>query len=101
VTAAETSTVNLDHDDDASQGQDISSIRLPRQIIERIERRLRNSEFQTVEDYAAFVLDQVLSELEEDGSVSGSSGSQTKQVDVFSKEDQEDVEQRLRDLGYI
>ncbi len=75
-----------------------STIRVSKQITDRIERRLRKSEFATVDAYAAYILEEVLNELEDDETVSS---KETSEKEVFSKEDQEDVEQRLRDLGYM
>jgi Arc/MetJ-type ribon-helix-helix transcriptional regulator len=72
------------------------SISLPRSLGERIEARLSKSNFASKDEYVSYVLDQVLSELEELDAVS------TKvDENVFSKEEQEEVEKRLADLGYM
>jgi hypothetical protein len=76
-----------------------TTLRIAKRISDRIERRLlKSSEFKTVDAYAEFVLEQVLNQIE---SQDEEELKMKKQDEVFSKEDQEDVEQRLRDLGYL
>lgn len=58
------------------------TIEIPKEVHQNIERRLDHAEFDTVEEYATFILVSVLEELEE------------------TPEDQE-LEDRLRSLGYL
>ncbi len=72
-----------------------TSVQIPKTLADRIQQRLSKTDFKTVDDYVSYVVEQVLVELE---------GSEVKEVgrdNAFSKEDQESVEQRLRDLGYL
>ena len=71
------------------------AVKLPTSLVNRVSRRLGKSEFKTVEEYIGYVVDQVLTEVE------GKEGSPKESENVFSKEDQASVEQRLRDLGYM
>lgn len=82
----------------AAKGErtELVTIKIPGQIATRITSRLANTDFKSVDEYVAYVLDQVLSELEGSESTANKSGE-----NVFSKEDQASVEQRLRDLGYM
>ena len=74
-------------------------LRVAKRISDRIEARLqKSSEFSSVDAYAEFVLEQVLDQVE---SQEQEELQVKKQDEVFSKQDQEDVEQRLRDLGYL
>ncbi len=74
-----------------------TTIAIPKALYQRIEGRLDKTDFQSVKEYVAYVLDQVLLELE-----SAETEKTAKRADnTFSKEDQENVEQRLRDLGYL
>jgi hypothetical protein len=74
-------------------------LRVRKAIYDKIERRLlKSSEFNSVDAYAEYVLDQVLDDVERQDREEQEA---KKQEDVFSKEDQEDIEQRLRDLGYL
>jgi hypothetical protein len=74
-------------------------LRIRKAIYDKIERRLvKSSEFSSVDAYAEYVLEQVLDDVERQDREEQEA---KKQEDVFSKEDQEDIEQRLRDLGYL
>lgn len=60
-------------------------------ILEKIRDEIKNSEFKTIEEYIGFVLEELLKEDEEE-LVEGSS---------ISKEQEENVKDRLRGLGYL
>jgi len=61
---------------------------LPDQLYSKIEQRILNTEFRSVDGYVAFVLEEVLKEVEEEGK-------------IYSKEEEEEVKKRLRELGYL
>lgn len=69
-------------------------VRIQKSLAERIQKRLVNSGFKTMDDYVAYVLDQVLTDIE-------TQPSPEQEQKVFSDKDQEEVEQRLKDLGYL
>lgn len=71
-----------------------ANVRLPKSLVERVSRRLSVSNFKSTDEYIAYVVDQVLNELEE-------KERNENKAPVFSKKDQEDIEQRLKDLGYM
>lgn len=54
----------------------------------RIEERLSNAGFGSVDEYVSFVLEEVLKDDEED-------------TVAFTKEEEEEVKNRLRALGYL
>ncbi|MEE8374223.1 MAG: CopG family transcriptional regulator [Dehalococcoidia bacterium] len=54
----------------------------------RVEERLSNAGFGSVDEYVIFVLEEVLKDDEED-------------TVAFTKEEEEEVKQRLRALGYL
>ncbi len=56
-------------------------------LYRRIEEKVRATGFGSVEEYAIFVLEEVLKEEDDET--------------VFSKEEEEEVKKRLRDLGYL
>lgn len=70
------------------------SVQLSKSLIDRIQKRLSQTDFKTVDEYIAYVLDNVLKELEE-------SQNAQRNDKVFSKEEEEGVEDRLRNLGYM
>ena len=84
----------MSKESDLSKGGSWVQVSIPASLGERVKKRLASSDFKTMDEYVGYVLDQVLTELE-------GAQQETKQSEVFSKEDQASVEQRLRDLGYM
>ena len=67
----------------------VKSIEIPETLYNKIEAKLKDSSFASVSEYVAFTLrERFVSE--EEGSKS-----------TFSKEEEEKVKARLRDLGYL
>jgi Arc/MetJ-type ribon-helix-helix transcriptional regulator len=66
-------------------------VSIPTTLIEKIKKRIQDTEFETVSDYVTYVLREVLEETEEE----------EKKGETFSKEDEEKVKERLRALGYL
>ncbi|HIP63132.1 MAG TPA: CopG family transcriptional regulator [Archaeoglobus profundus] len=64
-------------------------IKIPAELYEKIERRVKNTEFKSVDEYVTYVLREVLASLEEE------------EEQVFTKEEEEKVKERLRALGYL
>jgi Arc/MetJ-type ribon-helix-helix transcriptional regulator len=75
-----------------NSSSDGTVVRLPKELAERIRQRLKDSDFKNMDDYVAYVLGQILDELE---------GKPQKTEEVFSKQEQGDVEEHLRSLGYM
>ena len=68
-----------------------TTVSIPKPLIEKIKERMKGTGFASVSSYVTYVLRQVLSSIEEE--------ERSKQA--FTKEEEEKVKQRLRDLGYI
>ena len=64
------------------------NIPIPKSIVEKIEKRIKQTDFDSVSSYVSYVLEEILSDDEEE-------------EPVFSKEDEERVKERLRALGYL
>ena len=64
------------------------SVKIPDEVYEKIEKRIRETEFDSVDEYVTYVLKEVLASLEEE-------------EQVFSEEEEEKVKERLRALGYL
>lgn len=64
-------------------------IRISKATHDRIKERLRSTGFTSVQDYVNYVLDEVLSSVEDE------------EGEDMSDEDQEKVKERLRALGYL
>ena len=64
------------------------SVEIPASLYARIEEIIKDTGFKSVSSYVTYVLREVLAEDEEE-------------QEVFSKEDEEKVKERLRSLGYL
>ena len=67
----------------------VRSIEIPESLYNRMEARIKGSNFGSVSEYVSFILRERLTTEEE--------GSKT----VYSKEDEEKIKARLKDLGYL
>ncbi|MFX1489227.1 MAG: CopG family transcriptional regulator [Promethearchaeota archaeon] len=70
---------------------DYTTVSIPKPLAEKIKERMKGTGFASVSSYVTYVLRQVISSIEEE--------ERSKQA--FTKEEEEKVKQRLRDLGYI
>ncbi|MFX1316560.1 MAG: CopG family transcriptional regulator [Promethearchaeota archaeon] len=68
-----------------------TTVSIPKPLVEKVKERMKGTGFASVSSYVTYVLRQVISSIEEE--------ERTKQA--FTKEEEEKVKQRLRDLGYI
>lgn len=67
-----------------------TTVSIPRSLFKKIQRRIQNTGVASVSEYVTFVLREVISSQE---------GS--KREEVFTKEDEERVKERLRALEYL
>jgi Arc/MetJ-type ribon-helix-helix transcriptional regulator len=65
-----------------------SEIRIPTPLFEKIVEKIKDTGFSSVESYVTYVLREILAEDEQPEK-------------AFTKEDEEKVKARLRDLGYM
>ncbi|MFX0186820.1 MAG: CopG family transcriptional regulator [Candidatus Hodarchaeota archaeon] len=70
---------------------DYTTVSIPKPLVEKIKERMKGTGFPSVSSYVTYVLRQVISSIEEEES----------SKEAFTKEEEEKVKQRLRDLGYI
>ncbi|WP_135855379.1 hypothetical protein [Halorussus salinus] len=75
--------------DDQSAGDDTRSLAVPDRLVSRVERRLPRTDFDAPEEYVAYVLEEVLAQVESEAS------------DSYEQVDDDEVEQRLQSLGYL
>jgi len=64
-------------------------VSIPDELYEKIEKNLEDFGFKTVDEYIAFVLEEVLK------------NDDSGEEQVFSEEEEEMIKKRLRDLGYL
>jgi len=69
-------------------GEEKVAIEIPKKLYERIRKKVEESEgeFKSVEEYVVFVLEEVLREEEEE---------------VFTPEEEKEIMDRLKALGYL
>ena len=70
---------------------DYTTVSIPKPLVEKIKERMKGTGFPSVSSYVTYVLRQVISSIEEE----------EHSKEAFTKEEEEKVKQRLRDLGYI
>lgn len=75
-------------EDDAA----FKTINLPASLHARIEKRLPKTGFTSVDDYVSFLVRELLTTIEKD---------EAEQAKDFSPDEEREVEDRLRNLGYI
>ena len=66
-----------------------TTISIPTPLAEKIKKRIQGTGFTSLSSYVTYVLREVISGIEEESE------------EVFSKEDEEKVKERLRALGYL
>ena len=69
-----------------AEEKEFVKISIPKSLFEKIKERIEGTGFASVSDYVVYVLNELLSEGEEEH---------------FSREDEEKIKARLRALGYI
>lgn len=68
-----------------------TTVSIPKPLADKVKERMKGTGFSSVSSYVTYVLRQVLSSIE----------SEQKSKQAFTKEEEDKVKQRLRDLGYI
>mgnify|MGYP001141018445 CR=1 FL=1 len=66
---------------------DSASVTIPKRLLEKIQKKILNTSFSSASEYVTYLLEKELSGTEDE--------------EVFSKEDEEKVKERLRRLGYL
>jgi hypothetical protein len=73
-----------------SESQDVTTVELSADIVTRIEKRTTYTEFEDINDYITYVMEEVLYHVEQENDV-----SDTEAVD------EQEVRNRLESLGYL
>ena len=68
-----------------------TTVSIPKPLADKVKERMKGTGFSSVSSYVTYVLRQVLSSIE----------SEEKLKQAFTKDEEDKVKQRLRDLGYI
>ncbi len=67
-----------------------TTVSIPTPLAEKIKKRIEGTGFNSISSYVTYVLRELLASMEEE-----------EQEEVFSKEDEEKIKERLRALGYL
>lgn len=69
------------------------SIKISKELYEKVQNRVKmsNDEFKSAEDYITFLLTEVVNEAEPQGG----------ETNAYTKEEEEEIKGRLKNLGYI
>ena len=65
------------------------TVSIPTPLAEKIKKRIKGTGFTSISSYITYVLQELLASMEEE------------EKEVFSKEDEEKIKERLRVLGYL
>jgi len=68
-----------------------TTVSIPKPLADKVKERMKGTGFSSVSSYVTYVLRQVLSSIEQD----------RREKQAFTKEEEDRVKQRLKDLGYI
>ena len=72
------------------RGRKSIPVPIPAKLYLKIKKRIKSTEFRSVQDYVVYVLEEVISSLEAE-----------EEVKAFSDEDEKKIKDRLRALGYL
>jgi len=75
---------------DEEKSKKYTTVSIPVQLYEKIKKLIEGTGFKSVSDYVTFVLREVIASIEEE-----------EKEEVFTKEEEEKIKERLRALGYI
>lgn len=73
-----------------SDSREVTTVELPADIVSRINERVRHTEFEDVNDYVTYVMEEVLYHVEQENDLSDSEAV-----------DEQEVRNRLESLGYL
>lgn len=65
-----------------------TQIQIPHELVTKLEKIIKKAGFDSVQEYALFVLEQTISSEEFDG-------------EKYEKDEEENVKERLKELGYL
>lgn len=72
--------------------EEFSLIKISTELLNKIEKRIQDTEFKTAQDYISFVLEEVIKDDDD---------QEDNLEETFSEEDEEKIKGRLKALGYL
>ncbi|HHH83910.1 MAG: CopG family transcriptional regulator [Thermoplasmata archaeon] len=80
----------MEDNENKKEDKKYTTVSIPTPLVEKIKNRIEGTGFTSVSSYVTYVLREVIANMDEDDD-----------DEVFSKEDEEKVKERLRALGYL
>jgi len=68
-------------------------ISIPQELADKIEKKIKEMDFKSISDYVIYLLNQVVSEEELE--------IKKESEKVYSKEEEDEMKKKLKDLGYL
>ena len=68
----------------------LKTVNIPIELYNKIQNRVRSTEFKTIDEYVTYILEEVLKQIDSE-----------EHVAEYTEEDEEKVKERLRALGYL
>ncbi|MHA1230877.1 MAG: CopG family transcriptional regulator [Candidatus Helarchaeota archaeon] len=77
--------------EELDQKSKYTTVSIPKPLAEKIKKRMEGTGFTSISSYVTYILREVIASIEAD----------EQEREAFSKEEEEKVKERLRNLGYI
>jgi len=68
----------------------VNNVAIPLKLYKKIQKRVKSTDFKSVDEYIIYILEEVIKQVEEE-----------EEVPEYTEEDEEKVKDRLRALGYL
>ena len=68
----------------------VNNVAIPLKLYKKIQKRVKSTDFKSVDEYITYILEEVIKQVEEED-----------EVPEYTEEDEEKVKDRLRALGYL
>ena len=68
----------------------VNNVAIPLKLYKKIQKRVKSTDFKSVDEYITYILEEVIKQVEEE-----------EEVPEYTEEDEEKVKDRLRALGYL
>ncbi|MHA1271679.1 MAG: CopG family transcriptional regulator [Candidatus Helarchaeota archaeon] len=76
---------------DEDNNSKYTTVSIPKPLAEKIKKRMEGTGFNSISSYVTYILREVITNIE----------AEEQEREAFSKEEEEKVKERLRNLGYI
>ena len=78
-----------------------NTLNLPKELIEKLQIKIKETDFKSIKDYVIYVLNQLVNSKEKMGEVSKDESVNYTPEEAYSPEEEKEMKKRLKDMGYI